>query len=494
MKTKNLALLAMLAMAAFVSCGEPEKEQPDEPSVDPSGEKEPEKPAIVVADVFFSAENGDYCYYAAPGKASEIELALVRSGNTAADTYTIKVMSASEGLTIPESVKFDEGQDKATIKITTPADGTAPCSYDFDLKLTGDNVNASASSEAGTLRCEGSVYVYKSVILASRFGTSEDTVFQYFGNFKQEAWILDAKTVILKKFLGSENDLTVKADDNNNVISIASSAYDLYTLDDGYGGTAYYFWHATDADGNGEYEWFYPKGDDRRYIYGLAIDIADGYDLLRYNDAGQLRLRLFGYQLDIYSEQDGVDKTLYWPYLYMYEYTDEEMAEIDFASYPELSTYPEAKEITESEKTVLEFYLGDVRLDDQEADLITNEDGSVSYVVENLWWSDCKVTFTAKEGVLTIAAIDKSGEEPVEALYESGNYTYFYSSNYIYFWPWSSDYYQGFTTFSYYNDPYYCTFDDAEAHGSLYTFWNFWSGENYDLGSDQEGYFDVYVK
>jgi len=491
MKIKNLAIFAIMAMAALASCKKPSVDPTPKPDPDPDPDP---TPVVVVEDVFFSAENGDYCFYVGASDAKKAVVSVVRAEAKEAASFGIKVNSASEGVVVPESVSFKANENTATLEIAIPESAQVGEVYDFDISLKGENVNPSASSELGTLRCEGSVYLYRAVTLASRFGKTDESIFAYFGYFRQNVWILDSKTVILKSFMGSDHDVTIRADENANIISITSNQYDLYTMDDGYGGTAYWFCHPIEGSEDWFYDTFYPKGNEQREIYGFALDDSAGYGLLQFNDAGQLRLRLFSYEAQLYSEVDAFDKSFYWQYMYLWEYDDAAMAEFDFETYPELSKYPEAEEITDSEGPVLEFYLGGVRLDDQKATLVNNEDGSVSYVVDNLWWSDCTVTFTVTDGVLSLAAVDNSGDEPVDALYTSGYYTDFYSSDYIWFWPWNSDYYQGFTKLTYYNDASYCTFDTEAGEGSLYVYWNFWAGEDYTLGSDQDDYLDIYVK
>lgn len=90
--------------------------------------------------------NGDYCYYIGASGAAEAELSVIRSNSTIAAEYAIKVVSADKGVTIPESVKFAEGQTSSTLTITAPA-GSAPGTVlSFEIMFTGENVNPSANN------------------------------------------------------------------------------------------------------------------------------------------------------------------------------------------------------------------------------------------------------------------------------------------------------------------------------------------------------------
>jgi len=455
----------MMAMAAFVACEEPTPDTPnkgDDPTPTPGGD---DTPSVVVANVFFSASNGEYCYYAAPGQATEVELALVREGNDAADTYTIKVMSASEGLSIPESVSFAAGASEATIKISTPADGKALDTYDFDLKLIGDNVNASASSELGTIRCEGTVYIYEEIVSIGQLDNKDTNNFNYLGYFKQTVWRLAENKFIFKDFMGGGADLAITYGDDNSsgygydIISHSYSdpdyQYDYAYTEDGYNLTYLYFWN-NDGSENGIYKEFKPKGD-QRYITALSLCFGDNYSSYYLTEKSDY-IYFTVVDMSIYGESEEIDKSLSWVY-YLKFYLNRNADEYDTVTFPEIvvSDYPEA--VTNPEcpegSTVIGMYMyyDQIQLDSQVARFV-DVDGGMDIIIDNLWQSNIGMTIHTKTGSEAITVEVTNGAGYYD---ETDNAFYFYGTEWDYFYPWYNDYYACLSSLSIdkYNDDYY---------------------------------------
>lgn len=474
MKLTRYAVYAAmsLAMVAFASC---KKDNPD-------NGKDPEPDPVVPVEIYFSAENGDYCFYAAPGTSAEVEVQLVRLDAAKADSYSIKVNSASNGITIPETVSFGAGQETATLKITTPATAQALDKFDFDISLTGENVKTSASSDQGTIRCEGTVYVYEERTAVGSFDNGA-TSHMYMGYFKQTVWRLADNKMILKNFLGSGNDLSFKyADEWTPWYGYSIDAVDytgtdyIYPLDDSENPGSYslYFYHEIDKE-NGEYEEFKPKGD-QRYIYGLGIYLGNAYSAYFKDDTNDY-LFFTCPVVNIYGESECIDKGYTWLYYLYFNFVDEsKLSNYDFEGFPEIkiSEYPEAKtDVTagDGEKVLnFKFYYGEFDMDSQVAKVET-VDGGTKYTIEDLWYSKASVSFTMNsDGSVTVDGGSKA------YLDEDGKY-YFYDLTgdaWDNFW-WYSDYDRCVTSLYLTNpgDAYYNYWGDGYAYIAIsYQYYN----------------------
>lgn len=408
---------------------------PDEPGTD---DPTPVTPEIVVADVLFSVDNGEYCFYASEADDTKTAtLKVIRSNSEIADSYAIKVNDASEGLEIPETVEFEAGQTEATITIVGPATGKALDKYDFDLSLTGDNVNTSVSSTAGTLRCEGTIYVYEEVTAVGFFGGS---AYYYLGDFPQTVWRMADNKMILKNFLGSENDLAFTyakeheygedgTDYGQSIDALEYSAENyVYITDSDYdkGSTCFYFY---DYDAN-KYEWFYPKGE-QRYLYGLGLYLGNNYSAYVKTDDYDY-LYFYAFEADFYGESEGIQKEMEWQSLY-FNFVDP--SNYDFESFPVFPDYPESGDVTpEAGSVPLYCYLIDgsgeyIYFDDQVGTVSTDSDGNKVLTISNFLNSTETVTITQTS----------AEDEEIEFEFEGGvvNGDWLYVSKWYY--PWSKD-------------------------------------------------------
>jgi len=337
MKIKNLAIVAMMAMlaGAAVSCDKTPAEEP-----------------IVPSNVFFSAENGDYCFYVGSQDAKEVKVLVIREDTEKAAEYEIKVNSASEGVVIPETVAFKAGEAQAELVIEVPATAKTGDEYAFDLSLTGANVNKEAVSENGTLRCEGSIYLYQLLNFRARFGSSTSKPeFKVFGYFKQTGWKLNDKKVIVKDFLRSGHDLTITVGDGVDassasypevtkypVISLALSDYEM--LVESVDGEGDYYWN---CDKSENYTTYFPREDTQRNIYWMSMNVDKStsysfyYNRNKTDKASWLEyIRIYLGDFYIKTTADATDYTNYsGSYIYFSILSDEEYAAVDW-SLPEM--------------------------------------------------------------------------------------------------------------------------------------------------------------
>ena len=459
MRTKKSIILAM-AMAVAVCMGTVSCSK-DDPKDDPKKED-----PIEVADVFFSAENGDYCYYIGASGTPEAKLTVIRSNSTIAAEYAIKVVSADNGVTI-----------------TAPAGSAAGTVLSFEIMFTGENVNPSANSTEGTLRCEGTFYFYKEIITAASFiPYSTGDISDYIGDVKQVVWQLDASTYIAKNFLGSEHDLRIVIDPSTKEIKSLIYAYDLYTDVDTDGGTLYYFWDEESE----AYEEFSPKGD-RRIITSLCLYVDSGY--AGYIEGNTPYIFFSVPSVTFYSEEDSIDKEFQWQYFCLFFYSDSVLSTLDFTGFPELeaSIYPEPV-YSETEKdgmVPIQVYLENEGIDlDTQYGYATDS----GFEIPNFMNSDCSLKIILKDTYADFEMYDADGKlltAPIEG-------STFISLGAEYIYPWANNFNWCIYGIQAYNDPGYRGY---YPESNLIQFWGGYTIYDGDAGAyldTQSGWIDIY--
>lgn len=472
MKTKLLYIFAAMAVSAFAAASCENNTTPD----DDGG---------VVADVFFSSvENGDYCYYVGEGKQGEAILSVFRQGATDAAKYEIKVLSAAQGVEVPKYVEFAAGDAVSTLVVKAPTTASTGDVLSFELMFTGKNVNSSANSDAGTVRCEGTFYYYQELVGLAEFGpydsSSDNGIFDYLGNMKQVVWKLDDQNWLFKNFLGSEYDLKVILN-ANGLVQTYSYGYDLYAQLDSDGGTTYYFYNegVEDFADNEYYECFYPKGD-KRYIYGLRI-YADPANYYSYHmEASDSYPEYFGICCPVicfYGEDEGIDKTFQdWSMLFITFFSPEEMAKKDFESFPEVATveYPESiySEDMKDGLYPVQFYFANegIYADTQYASL----EGE-SFVIDDFMQSGLKVKITPSGFVFTVTTTDAEGNVVSSSTPDSSGYLDLSGENYLY--PWENGEADGWCIYGLYmyGGAGYSNWDAEKKEAYFYGSYNIWN-------------------
>lgn len=487
MKPNYLSFCAVFMAAAmnFVSCQEK----------DPQGVNKPEDPATVVADVFFSAENGDYCYYVGKNGSADAELVVVRENSTVADEYAIKVLSADKGVEIPETVSFKEGETQTVIVVSGPSDGKTGDIFSFEIMFTGDNVNPSANSVVGTTRCEGSFYFYEEMTAAACFLPWGDTgdIFNYMGDMKQIVWKLDDANYIFRNFLGSKYDLKVIIDTETNLIKNITYGYELYSKVDEYGGTTYYFYNEQleELKENEGWEDFAPKGD-RRVISGLTfyIDPAQTYSAFAPASGDSAAYFYFASpSVYFYSEQDEIDKEFSnWQYFCVYLYPEDKLAKCDFVGFPEVEKklYPDPvySEDSKDGKMPFQFYLDyeQIYLDTQYA--VKTDKG---YYFEDFMKSETNLTIIPSGSTFSIEVTNAAGDVLSNTV--SDGYRYL-GMEYIF--PWASNEYWCIYGMYMYNDSAYTGWDEANKSAWFYGSYNIYNGDAGAYIGNVDGYVYIY--
>ena len=469
MKTKFFYILAAIFAFAAVSC-----QKTDDPK---------QNEDVVVADIFFStADNGDYCWYVGEGQTGEATLSIFRANSTAADEYEIKVLSKSEGLEIPSSVSFAAGQTTASITIKTPSTASLGDILSFELQFVGDNVNSSANSSEGTVRCEGTFYFYKEMIGALQFfdynGTNSNGVNDFLGNIRQVVWKLDEGNWIFKDFMKGGYDLKVLVNEYTGLITAFSYGYETYNVADE-SGTQYYFYNE-DIEEFADYDYyqpFFPKGD-KRYIYALSL-YADPTLYYSYHaaasDSYPEYFSICCPILSFYGEEEGLDKEYTdWSRIFITFFDDATLAGMDFESFPEVDLVefptPVYSEDMKDGKYPVQIYFSNegVYADTQYASI----EGE-SFVIDDFMQSGLKATITPSGSTFSVEFTDAEGN--VITAPDGSGYLDLCGSNNIY--PWQNGVADGWLISGFYlwDDASYTGWDSSTKEAYFYGYYSIWN-------------------
>lgn len=444
-----------------------------------------------VADIFFSAANGDYCYYVGQGETAEAELAIFRENATDKAEYAIQVISKDDGITVPESVKFEAGQTEATIVVQGPAEAAVRESFSFEIKFTGDNVNPSANSVQGTLLCEGTFYFYEEMIGDACFG---DESYNFMGDIRQVVWRISNTEFIFKNFLGSDYDLKVFTDNSGTITNLVGG-YDLYTQTDTDGGVTYKFYNESVADfeGNYYYEEFFPKGENRS-IYNLSFLVQPGYSAFVERNGSTpayfyLRSPLVAFWVYDAGEE-GNGKSFTWPYFYIYFYSSDYMEKLDFENFPEVEfqSYPESDYVEEPKDGLIPIQ---VYLENEEIDLdtqwgVATDAGGV--LIQDFMQTGCslEVIPSADKTSFSLEVKNTTGDVVSGAI--DG---YYVSLGMEYTYPWKANMNWCMYGLSVYYDSQYSYWPSAQD-ACFYASYTIYNGDTGQWLEAQEGYIDIY--
>ena len=487
MKTTFYYILAAIFAFAAVSC-----QTTDGPEQD-----------VVVADIFFStADNGDYCWYVGEGQTGEATLSIFRANSTAADEYEIKVLSKSEGLEIPSSVSFAAGQTTASITIKTPSTASLGDILSFELQFVGDNVNSSANSSEGTVRCEGTFYFYKEMIGALQFfdysGKNDNGVYDFLGNIRQVVWKLDDQNWLFKDFLKGGYDLKVIVNQYSGLITAFSYGYDTHNVVDD-SGTQYYFYN-DGIEEFAEYEYyqpFFPKGE-QRYIYALSL-YADPTQFYSYHaaasDSYPEYFSICCPLLSFYGEEEGLDKEYTdWSRIFITFFDEATLASMDFESFPEVDIveFPEAvySEEMKDGKYPVQIYFNNegVYADTQYASI----EGE-SFVIDDFMQSGLRAMITPSGSTFSVDFTDAGGNKVSATAPDTSGYLNLTGSNLLYPWQNGIADYWCITSFYFYADASYTGWDSEKKEAYFYGYYNIWNPFAGEEGEYISGQGNVYI-
>lgn len=242
--------IALLALMGFTAC-----QQGIDDNFEPG-------PAITAScqEVHFDSSNEATLLMSATSTERTASYLLTRKQSQGALTVELKVHSASEGVSIPQSVTFADGAATTTLNITLPQEVSVGTSYDFDVELLGDEVNPYIE---GATRFSGSVAFPKVHSARMNFYNCDDL-----GYFQQDCYELGGGRLLFPDFLHSGTDVTLlydaSAEDYAAEGTIVTSP-SLVTDDSDYAGCVMcYCWDESapdDEEHNYGYTLFRPYGE-----------------------------------------------------------------------------------------------------------------------------------------------------------------------------------------------------------------------------------------
>lgn len=204
---------------------------------------------------------------------------VMRNGTSGALTVPVKVISHADGITLPTTVEFADGENTTQFSVTTPQEVEDGTTFDFEVELEGDNVNPYTE---GATRFSGAVAFPKSRIARMNFTNAK----AFMGYMRQEFYDLGNGRLIAKNFLESGTDVTLIYDKNatETVDCTVTTSPSYVQADDEYAGCTFVWcWdeqYGEDADRNYGYTAFYPHGRDAKtYISSLCLYYGDEWSV-----------------------------------------------------------------------------------------------------------------------------------------------------------------------------------------------------------------------
>ena len=182
---------------------------------------------------------------------SGLDLIVKRETSAGALTVPVKVLSASEGVVVPDKVTFADGENTTILTIRVPETATTGDRFLYELQLEGDEVDPYSVLD-GTSYFKGLISFAlqrRAQLCVSGFTTGK------LGWWGEDVYEIETGNYIIENFCRSGLGLRLVVDSENNVIV---SAYGfvpyLYTAD--YGEFLYLTYY------NDGYLTFNPWGDD----------------------------------------------------------------------------------------------------------------------------------------------------------------------------------------------------------------------------------------
>lgn len=272
-KNKFKAGLLIGVLALLTACTTEETFQPG-----------PDVPASC-QEVCFDGSNEPLALLLASQEERTVTYTVSRSQASGAIDVPVVVRNAAEGLTIDSSVHFADGETTTEFHITAPQQVEEGTTYNFDVELTGDNVNPYHGE--GATRFSGSISFPRKRYARMWFTGMVD----YLGYFLTEAYDLGNGSFLFSNFLESGTDIWVRYDKSATSTvecEVTTSPSYVENDTDNPGCWFVYCWDEN-KDENDGYTEFYPHGKNAKvHIQAMTIYVStDGYQACVYNPAGQ---------------------------------------------------------------------------------------------------------------------------------------------------------------------------------------------------------------
>ncbi len=180
-----------------------------------------------------------------------MDLIVKREITTGSLTVPVKVLSASEGVVVPDHVSFADGESTTTLTVSVPENATTGDSFSYELRLEGDEVDPYADLD-GTSYFKGLIsfaLVRRAQLYISGYTTDK------LGWWGEEVYEIEPGTYVIKNFCRSGLGLRISVDSENYVV-VSAYGFEPYITYADYGNFLYLTYH------DDEYISFNPWGDD----------------------------------------------------------------------------------------------------------------------------------------------------------------------------------------------------------------------------------------
>lgn len=288
-------------------------------------------------EVHFDLSDGSTAMLIAAEPQRTATFAVERNQTSGALSVPVKVIAQDEGLVIPATIEFADGEATAQFAVSTPQNVEAGMSFEFEVELEGADVNPYI---AGATRFSGAVAFPKSRIARMNFTNAKT----FMGYMRQEFYDLGNGRLLARDFLQSGTDVWLIYDRyaTETVDCTVTTSPSYVQPDDEYAGCTYVWcWderYTDDAEHNYGYTAFYPHGRDAKtYISELCLYYGDGWSV--YNPTSGDGW--IGIEELLFSTRE---KTNYWEWL-NFKFVDEATdAETDYSE-PDPTSLPAGTEL-----------------------------------------------------------------------------------------------------------------------------------------------------
>ena len=269
-------LMLMAAALAFVACSD-DPADPEKPIIDPVVE-------LDIQGAHFDESNETTSILL--GDERSVSYTLTRNTDKGALTVPVKVLSASEGLNVPDVVVFKEGSATANYTVTAPQNVEEGSTYNFEVELEG----ADQFAENGATRFSATIAFPKKHQARMWF----TGYVREYGYFLTDVYELGNGSFLFSDFMNSGTDFWVRYDkDATSTHEVSVTTEPSYIGMDEDAPGCYYMscWQEDpeNPEGDGTWTQFYPHGKDARVnIEYMTMYVSnDGYQACVYNPENQ---------------------------------------------------------------------------------------------------------------------------------------------------------------------------------------------------------------
>lgn len=235
-------------------------------------------------NVCFAADNETVSILFANATERQVTYKVARSKAAGALTVPVRVINATDGLSLPATVDFADGQDTTIYVVSAPQEVSEGTSFQFEVMLDGDQANPYTE---GAIRFSSTISFPKQKWGRMWFTGMTETL----GYFLQGFYDLGNGSLLAPDFMQSGTDLWVRYDAAaTSLVECDLQTSPSWIENDASNQGCYYIYCYDEKkadDENYGYTQFYPHGPNAKVtIKELILYVShDGYNASVYNPA-----------------------------------------------------------------------------------------------------------------------------------------------------------------------------------------------------------------